>query len=160
MGELRNPTAVRWDWDKMLREAKLCNPFPRGITFADVDSETEIGGNFLVIEGKRPAYDGTPSPLSGEQLYTMRKRVADGRTCLVHWGIPPDDIRFMQHFGCERPHPATIHDFFRFVKGWASWAEQHPRMPSGKSTFSCTYRHDGLVEARTPIFSYRTGGSR
>lgn len=142
MAELRNPSAERWDWDRAFREAGLDTPFPRRISFADVDSETEIRGNYLVIEGKRLSLSGAPTPLAGGQLYTMRRRVADGRTCLVHWGIPPDDIHFMQHFDFEQPHPATLHDFHAFVKAWAMWADTHPRQPAGGATFRFTYQQE------------------
>ncbi len=121
MSKLRNPTADRWDLDLGFEEWGLSPPFPRRISFADVDSETEINGHFLVIEGKREH-----ERLAGGQLYTNRRRVLDGRTVLVIYGDPPYDVRYMQHFQRDPKRgiaPATLRDVQAFCWAWAVWAE-------------------------------------
>lgn len=122
MGELRNPTADRWDFDRGYREKGLGACFPRGITHADVDSETEINGRWLVIEGKREH-----ERLSGGQLYANRVRVRQGRTVLIVYGNPPYDVIAMQNFRRmpnEGIEPATLADVHRFCREWAQWAKE------------------------------------
>ncbi len=122
MSELRNMFAYRWDFDRGLRESGWGNPFPRGITHADVDAEIEIGGHFLVIEGKR-----THERLTGGQLYAMRARVEDGRTCLIVYGCPEElRIDYLQQFPRER-YPATWETYHRFCAAWAEWAQANSK---------------------------------
>lgn len=66
MAELRNPTAARWDFDKLNREHGLSCPFPDGISFADVDIEIEINSHFLVVEGKRIGQSLESGPAAGD----------------------------------------------------------------------------------------------
>lgn len=128
MAELRNPAADRWDLDKGIRELGLPPAFPRGISFADVDSETEIRGRFLVIEGKRLG-----EQLRAGQWRACRARVLDGRTVLLIYGDPPYDVRAMAHFhgGVDpvrtgRCVPATLPDVLGFCWQWAEWAIAQP----------------------------------
>ena len=125
MAELRNPTADRWDFDRGYRELRLGPCFPRGISHADVDSETEINGRWLVIEGKR-----AHERLQGGQLYTNRARVREGRTVLIVYGDPPYDVVAMQHFrwgADDGIEPASLADVHRFCSEWARWAESDRR---------------------------------
>jgi hypothetical protein len=128
MGELRNPLADRWDLDKGIREQGLWQPFPRRITFADLDSETEIHGQYLDIEGKR---EGQEMPYG--QWKTYCERVRDGRTVLLIYGDPPYDVRQMFHFkgGADPVQrgtciPATLQDVLWFCTLWARWADKQP----------------------------------
>ena len=133
MAELRNPTADRWDFDKGFRECGLAHCFPRNISFADVDSETEINGHFLCIEGKR---DG--EVLHGGQLYAMRARVRDGRTCLIVYGDPPYDVRKLQlfeHDPLRGIRAANLHAFHAVCRAWATWADQQPRRHRQEPSF-------------------------
>lgn len=139
MGELRNPQADRWDLDRAFREAGISSPFPRGITFADVDSETEINGHFLVIEGKREH-----EKLSPGQSYTMAARARDGRTCLVIYGTPPVDVTAMQLWG-EPRQAATLADVHDFVLEWAQWADAEPRPMPRPNRFLRLRRGLGLT---------------
>jgi hypothetical protein len=129
MSELRNLTATRWDWDKMLKP--LGNPFPRGISCADVDSETEIRGRFLVLEGKR-----TFEQILGGQKYTMDARVRDGRTCFIVYGVPEKGIiTEMLHWGHGKRQPATVETLHEWIRRWAEWADSQPPPPTRKSEF-------------------------
>jgi hypothetical protein len=128
MGELRNPAADRWDLDRGIRERRLWAPFPRGITFADLDSETEIRGQYLDIEGKREGEELRPG-----QWKSSCARVRDGRTVLLIYGDPPHDIRQMAHFrgGVDPVRrgaciPATLEDVLLFCFLWARWADEQP----------------------------------
>jgi hypothetical protein len=129
MSVLRNKAAIRWDFDEAFELSGLASPFPRGISFADVDSETEIHGRFLDIEGKR---DG--ETLSAGQRYTMDAKVRDGRTCVVVRGIPPHDIHSIQIW----PGPvwsANLSDFHRLVAKWAQWADQQSQPAAKEDPF-------------------------
>lgn len=121
MAELRNPVADRWDFDKGFRETQLGACFPRHITFADVDTETEINGRFLVIEGKRPT-----ETLSGGQLYANRMRVRDGRTVFVVYGQPPYEVEALQFFkfgALDGKVAASLADLHDWCQAWATWAD-------------------------------------
>lgn len=122
MGVLRDRAAVRWDLDEAFQEAGLTNPFPRGITFADVDFEIEINGHFLVIEGKR---DG--QVLSRGQAYTMTARWRDGRTCLVIWGDPPHEVTAWQLFNETSRVPDDLAGVHAVIAAWAKWADAAER---------------------------------
>jgi hypothetical protein len=106
------------------------HPFPRGITHADQDSETEINGRFLCVEGKR-----TGERLERGQKYTMEARVRDGRTCLIVYGNPETlTITHLQHY----PGPVVAADwqmFYEFERAWAAWAEQQPKPEDRTSAF-------------------------
>lgn len=84
MARLGNLFAVRWDWDTWLE------PFgawaPRGITTADVDSETEQNGHYLVLEGKREKEE-----IKGGQKRAMDARVKSGRECIIVYGNPGEN---------------------------------------------------------------------
>ena len=140
MAELRNPIADRWDLDKGIREQQLWAPFPRGITFADLDNETEIHGQYLDIEGKREGQE-----LSGGQWRSSCQRVRDGRTVLLIYGDPPYDIRQMFHFagGVDPVRlgicvPATLGDVLMFCTLWALWADKQPWPEPKLSAFAAT----------------------
>lgn len=133
MSELRNKAATVWDFDLGHRMNGLSNPFPRGITHADVDSETEISGQFFVIEAKR-VINGRPEKLSTGQILTNRERVRQGRTVLVVWGDPETlRVDYMQLFSHGEIMPATWRDFHRFESDWAAWAERQWRPPARDS---------------------------
>lgn len=152
MGELRNPVADRWDLDKGIREQGLWSPFPRGITFADLDSETEIRGHYLVIEGKR---DG--EQMTGGQWKTNCARVRDGRTVLLIYGDPPHDVRRMAHFqGAPDPVrtgtcvPATLEDVLYFCCWWARWADKQPYPEPHPSPFPGDAVMSRIAKVRQP----------
>jgi hypothetical protein len=144
MSELRNHIAARWDPDLAFRHAGLETPFARGITFGDVDLETEANGHFLTIEGKR-----TDEELSAGQVYTMDARVRDGRTVLVIYGDPPISIRFMRVWGGERS-PADIAAFWNFVHRWFVWAERTPRSVSQENAFMRSEKAPRPVRPQRP----------
>jgi hypothetical protein len=126
MARLRNQYAERWDPDAGIEDLKKEHPFYRkqtGISFADLDNETERGGHFLNIEYKR-----TGEELSTGQIYTNRARVYDGRTVLVVWGNPPYDVQYMARFHVNQPLipiPATFNDFLEFCRQWFLWANNN-----------------------------------
>lgn len=134
MAVLRNHLAVRWDLDLAFRAAGLDTPFPRGITFADVDGETEINGQYLVMEGKR-----ADEELSLGQAYTMDARVRDGRTCVVVYGEPPTGIVAMRVWGAKR-HPVVLDAFWSFVREWVQWAETNRRPNQSVNAFMQRWR--------------------
>ena len=119
----------QWDWDKMLKPFGAY--FPRGISCADVDSETEIKGQFLVLEGKR-----TGESLQGGQLYTMNARLRDARTCFIVYGIPElDEVTHIQHWGYGLRQRGNAEDLHRLIKQWADWADTQPSREPRKSSF-------------------------
>jgi hypothetical protein len=138
MAELRNATADRWDLDKGFREERLGPCFTRGISFGDLDAETECNDWFLCIEGKREN-----ELLSAGQYYTNAARVRDGRTVLIIQGEPPYGVRYYLQFTatmrgkagfrryCETANAerqaATLSDVHRFCREWQEWAEATPR---------------------------------
>lgn len=146
MATLRNHFAARWDLDQAFEFSGLGNPFPRGITFGDIDAETEIGGRFLIIEGKREHEE-----LSAGQAHTMDARAADGRTCLVIYGDPPGGVRAMRVWGHERV-AASIADVHLFVHAWAQWAERQPR-PAPRAPMSIVPRPIAQAVSRCGVRS-------
>lgn len=136
MAELRNGVATRWDWDKALRVNGFLNPFPRGITHADLDCEIEIHGRFLVVEGKR-----TGERLSSGQFYAMNARVRDGRTVLITYGDPDaGTLTHMEHWAVADSMPADWRDYYQFCKEWADWAESQSRDTTHPSPFRPSLR--------------------
>lgn len=134
MAILRNHIAARWDLDLAFKAAGLGTPFPRGITFGDVDAETEINGQYLVMEGKRAGEE----PSAG-QTYTMDARVRDGRTCIVVYGDPPTGIVAMRVWGGDK-RPITLQQFWAFIHAWAEWAETSQRPGSRINGFMGRWR--------------------
>lgn len=161
MAELRNPRADRWDLDRGIRELALGPCFPRGITFADLDSETEINGRYLVIEGKRGG-----EPLRPGQWRACRARVRDGRTVLIIYGDPPYGVRQMAAFtggpdpvrdgGCV---PASLRDVLAFCAAWAAWAQAQPAPPARPSSFRGTAvaRHIAARAAQPALLAVTRG---
>lgn len=127
MSELRNTAAPRWDPDKAFRELRLGSPFRGRISFGDVDTETEIKRNFLVVEGKREFDDGRLEQMSQGQVIAMGQRRLDGRTIVIIWGYPEtNEIRWMQHYGQSGVATADWPRFWRFCRAWADWARLNP----------------------------------
>lgn len=156
MAELRNPLADRWDLDKGIREQGLHRPFPRGITFADQDSETEIRGQYLNLEGKREGEE-----MRAGQWRTNCARVRDGRTVLLIYGDPPYGIRQMCHFrGGPDPVrvgkcvPATLEHVLYFCTFWAAWADRQPWPVHRPSAFDA----DGAMERIREVCATETQG--
>ncbi len=140
MAVVRNHAAARWDFDLAFQDAGLPAPFPRRISFGDIDAElcvgpggeleTEIGGHFMVIEGKR---DG--EQLSIGQKRTMAARARDGRFCIVVRGSPPCDVHSIEVWG-GRERPASIADLHDLVRRWADWAGSEPLPPARLNWFA------------------------
>lgn len=128
MGELRNNDGTRWDWDRGTSPLGPC--FPRRITWGDLDGEVEIGGHFLVVEGKR-----SHQSVTGGQKYAMDARVRDGRTVYVVYGNPPLEIEAMQFWPEPTRVSATWETFWRACREWADWAMLEPAPEPSPSMF-------------------------
>lgn len=131
MAPLRNRRYELWDWDTRLQAEGRGACFPRRITCANVDSETEINGHWLVLEGKRPG-EGMPE---GE-IRTLDARVLDGRTVLVVVGDPDGELVAIQNWRTKGElKPATWADLWDLLKQWADWAQTQPRPEPRESAF-------------------------
>lgn len=123
MAALRNPAATRWDPDRAMQEEGIGSPFPGRISFGDLDFEVEIGGWFLVCEGKRDFGDGNLEPLKSGQRIAMNARVRDGRTVLVWWGDPEANVVTTVQVWPHAIMPGSWRTVYWICKQWAQWAK-------------------------------------
>jgi hypothetical protein len=109
-----------WDW-AVLREC-----FPRGIRPTDIDGMVEMGGRYLILEGKNP---NVPVPVAQQRMFDSMlrwNRLAPGLfTVIVFWGDAATQIvTQIQFWGCD-PIAADLAMLREHVRAWAIWAEEH-----------------------------------
>lgn len=107
------------------RTERFDHCFPRRITFGDIDSIVELGGNFLVLEWKL-----TGQVVETGQEVLFRRLVDAGFTVVVVWTTTDGDVvawapvergvKLREVAGGER-------ELTEAIAGWASDADASPR---------------------------------
>lgn len=103
-----------WDW------TALNESFERGIRLTDIDGFVEVGGHFLVIEGK--SFSGTLP--KGQRIALNRLASLDNFTVIVIDGNPPDEIRGWRVLG-KRKYRGDYNEFAAFVRMWFEYADSN-----------------------------------
>lgn len=107
-----------WDW-KPLRPC-----FKRGIEPTDIDGFVEIGGYFLVLEGKAPNV-----PLKEGQRRTFEKMqrwnavIPRLFTMIVLWGDAEAGRIEQLQFWPAPPFPGSWPELTAYIRAWSEWAE-------------------------------------
>lgn len=97
------------------------------LIFSDVDSLTELNGNFLLIEFKIP---GKNKPLGQEILY-QRLLETKKFTIVYAFGYPKQEIieriEIYSKNGNFVIEKASLQRLRKICKDWESWAKQQPK---------------------------------
>ena len=101
-----------WDW------TPLNGSFDRGIRVGDLDGFVEVGGKYLVIEGKPP---GGMLP-AGQRYALTRLANLDEFTVVVLEGTPPFDIVGWRVLG-KKKYKGNAEEFKVFIHKWFEYAD-------------------------------------
>jgi len=120
---IRNPKAFLdsiWDW------APLKGCLPRGIEPTDIDGWIEVGGYFLVLEGKAP---GVPIPTGQAAAFARMVRwnkiVPQLFTIIVIWGdAPTGRIDHLQFWPNLPVIPGDWDTLREYIYAWGCCAEE------------------------------------
>lgn len=119
---IRNPNAYLksiWDW------APLRGCCPRGIEPTDIDGWIELGGYFLVLEGKA---NGVPIPVGQLRMFERMQRwnaIVPGLfTIIVIWGDAASSRVDAVQFWPDRPICVGWESLISYVTAWAECAEE------------------------------------
>jgi hypothetical protein len=128
---IKNPAAYLasiWDW------APLRPCFKRGIEPTDIDGFVEIGGYFLVIEGKAP---GVPlkegQRLMFERMHRWNKTIPGLFTMIVIWGDAATHHVEQAQFWPTDPFACDWDSFQSYVSAWAESAEERAAIQEEES---------------------------
>jgi len=108
-----------WNW------APLNPCFPRSVRPTDIDGWVELGGYFLVLEGKAP---GVPlkegQRLSFERMHRWNQTVPGLFTIIVIWGDAVSQRIDQLQFWPAPPFTAGWSALIEYVSAWAECAEE------------------------------------
>lgn len=130
-----------WDW------GPLRGCFPRGIAPTDIDAWVEIGGYFLVIEGKAPGV-----PLKDGQRFSFERMEGWNRTIpglftmIVIWGHADAGQIEQLQFWPSDPFPAGWNELRSYCTAWAECAEERSTVPRAVTWMEFA-QHDGSLRA-------------
>lgn len=108
-----------WDW------APLGRCFPRGILPMDIDGWTEVGGVFLVLEGKAPGVPLKPGTVNTfRRMSNWNKTVPNLFTIVVLWGDAKAGRIERLQFWPNPPFDGGWPQLIAYVEAWAENAEE------------------------------------
>lgn len=108
-----------WNWKP------LCRCFPRGIEPMDIDGWCEVGGVFLVLEGKAPGVclkDGTVNTF--KRMQRWNETVPGLFTIIVIWGDAENSRIDRIQFWPGPPFDGGWPQLIEYVARWAELAEE------------------------------------
>ena len=107
-----------WNW----RPLAPC--FPRGIEPTDIDGFVELGGYFLVLEGKASGVPLKEGQLrTFQRMYRWNKTVPNLFTIIVIWGAAHKEQIDQLQFWPNQPFKAGWPQLRSYVKAWADNVE-------------------------------------
>jgi len=109
-----------WDWNI------LAGCFPRTCRPTDIDGMVEIGGHYLVMEGKGR---GVEIPVAQRRMFSSmayhNRRLPGLFAVIVFWGVPEARTVEQIQFWPSDPMPGNLDMLRDYVTAWAGFAEEH-----------------------------------
>lgn len=137
---IQNPQAYLdsiWDW-------KPLHPcFQRGIEPTDIDGFVEVGGYFLIFEGKAPGVPLKDGQRKAFERMARRNQIIPGLfTIIVLWGNAKASRIDQLQFWPAAPFASGWAELQTYVSAWSEWAEERAAIEDEPSMV------DSLIEIR------------